>query len=108
MDGSQRERLIEAVDVPEGLAVDWSGRRLYWTDKGYACSFSFMPQGVGVMGQAVLQLCPHLCTQENVSGALSGTGGQMPPYPPHFPRLPITKQDILPFIRIGSVSKGEF
>ncbi|XP_036776768.2 LOW QUALITY PROTEIN: pro-epidermal growth factor [Manis pentadactyla] len=34
MDGSQRERLIEAVDVPEGLAVDWSGRRFYWTDKG--------------------------------------------------------------------------
>lgn len=34
VDGSQRERLIEGVDRPEGLAVDWMDRRLYWTDRG--------------------------------------------------------------------------
>ncbi|GAB1288109.1 Pro-epidermal growth factor [Apodemus speciosus] len=35
MDGSQRERLItEGVDTPEGLAVDWIGRRIYWADSG--------------------------------------------------------------------------
>nr|XP_060511809.1 pro-epidermal growth factor [Panthera onca] len=35
MDGSQRERLIEeAVDVPEGLAIDWIDRKFYWTDRG--------------------------------------------------------------------------
>lgn len=34
MDGSQRERLIEEeVGVPEGLAVDWIGRKFYWTDR---------------------------------------------------------------------------
>lgn len=45
MDGSQRERLIkEGVDTPEGLAVDWIGRRLYWTDSGYVPCFSSMLQ----------------------------------------------------------------
>ncbi|KAM5255846.1 LOW QUALITY PROTEIN: pro-epidermal growth factor [Ctenodactylus gundi] len=35
LDGSQRERLIdEAIDEPEGLTVDWIGRRFYWTDRG--------------------------------------------------------------------------
>lgn len=50
MDGSQRERLFEeAVDVPEGLAIDWIGRKFYWTDRGYVSSFSFKPHGRGVM-----------------------------------------------------------
>lgn len=50
MDGSQRERLIEeAVDVPEGLAIDWIDRKFYWTDRGYASTFSFKPRGMGVM-----------------------------------------------------------
>lgn len=48
MDGSQRERLIEeGVDTPEGLAVDWIGRRLYWTDSGYVFSSGFHATGDG-------------------------------------------------------------
>lgn len=49
MDGSQRERLItEGVDTPEGLAVDWIGRRIYWTDSGYVSCFSFLWQEMEV------------------------------------------------------------
>lgn len=49
MDGSQRERLIEeAIDEPEGLAIDWIERKFYWTDKGYASSFTCKPRGMGV------------------------------------------------------------
>lgn len=45
MDGSQRERIIkEGVDTPEGLALDWIGRRIYWTDSGYVSCFGFVLQ----------------------------------------------------------------
>lgn len=55
MDGSQRERLItEGVDTPEGLAVDWIGRRIYWTDSGYVSCFSFLSQEMEVREQTIL------------------------------------------------------
>ncbi|XP_006869399.1 PREDICTED: pro-epidermal growth factor, partial [Chrysochloris asiatica] len=34
VDGSNRERLIDAVDEPEGLTIDWINRKFYWTDRG--------------------------------------------------------------------------
>uniref|UniRef100_A0AAY5KCG9 EGF-like domain-containing protein n=1 Tax=Esox lucius TaxID=8010 RepID=A0AAY5KCG9_ESOLU len=35
LDGGSREILIpEGLDSPEGLAVDWVNRKLYWTDRG--------------------------------------------------------------------------
>ncbi|MGH0158989.1 UNVERIFIED_CONTAM: hypothetical protein FKN15_045461 [Acipenser sinensis] len=35
LDGSEREVLLrEDLDYPEGLAVDWINRKLYWIDKG--------------------------------------------------------------------------
>ncbi|XP_067993545.1 pro-epidermal growth factor isoform X1 [Melanerpes formicivorus] len=38
LDGSYREKVIhEAIDIAEGLAVDWINRKLYWTDRGKAC-----------------------------------------------------------------------
>lgn len=39
LDGTEHEKLISNdVDLPEGLAVDWINRKLYWIDRGYACS----------------------------------------------------------------------
>lgn len=61
MDGSQRERLItEGVDTPEGLAVDWIGRRIYWTDSGYAACFSVLSQEMEVRERAILLAYPLL------------------------------------------------
>lgn len=35
IDGSKRETVIEKrLNNCEGLAVDWMGRNLYWTDEG--------------------------------------------------------------------------
>lgn len=55
MDGSQRERLItEGVDTLEGLALDWIGRRIYWTDSGYVSCYKFLLQETGVREQVIL------------------------------------------------------
>lgn len=36
MDGGLREMLFSTgLDSPEGLAVDWVNRKLYWTDRGW-------------------------------------------------------------------------
>lgn len=32
--GSRRVLVSEGLDSPEGLAIDWIHRRLYWTDTG--------------------------------------------------------------------------
>ncbi|XP_073428066.1 pro-epidermal growth factor isoform X3 [Dendrobates tinctorius] len=38
MDGTGRELVIfDAVDTPEGLAIDAINRKLYWTDRGKSC-----------------------------------------------------------------------
>lgn len=42
LDGSNREKIIHgAIDIPEGLAVDWINRKLYWTDRGYVLHSAF-------------------------------------------------------------------
>uniref|UniRef100_A0A4W5JGK8 Epidermal growth factor n=1 Tax=Hucho hucho TaxID=62062 RepID=A0A4W5JGK8_9TELE len=36
LDGGSREVLLtEGLDSPEGMAVDWVNRKLYWTDRGW-------------------------------------------------------------------------
>lgn len=53
MDGSQRERLLEEeVGLPEGLAVDWIGCKLNWTDRGCVSSF-VKSHGMGVVGHVI-------------------------------------------------------
>lgn len=32
MDGTNRKVLVEGVQRPAGLAIDYPGRRLYWAD----------------------------------------------------------------------------
>lgn len=35
MDGSKRETVVDkGVSNVEGVAIDWMGRNLYWTDEG--------------------------------------------------------------------------
>lgn len=35
MDGTKRETVVErGISNVEGLAIDWMGRNLYWTDEG--------------------------------------------------------------------------
>uniref|UniRef100_A0AAY5K2B6 EGF-like domain-containing protein n=1 Tax=Esox lucius TaxID=8010 RepID=A0AAY5K2B6_ESOLU len=51
LDGGSREILIpEGLDSPEGLAVDWVNRKLYWTDRGLSVVSRGIqkPRGVAV------------------------------------------------------------
>lgn len=35
LNGGSRDILVsDGLDSPEGLAIDWIHRRMYWTDKG--------------------------------------------------------------------------
>ena len=37
MNGSALEHVVEfGLDYPEGMAVDWLGKNLYWADTGHA------------------------------------------------------------------------
>lgn len=91
MDGSQRERLIEEeVGLAEGLAVDWIGRKLYWTDRGYVSSFVAKSHGMGVMDMQYSWPPPSLEEQEDIAGLLTGIRGRCPSaaHSPSLPRSP--------------------
>ena len=41
LSGGSREVVVSGgLDSPEGLAVDWIHRRLYWTDRGWGLDAS--------------------------------------------------------------------